>query len=75
MPLTTIILSNRTFHLLLKRHDKRYEGGHATFNPDTKKWSVPVDDFTLAILDVYRHKDETYEDAITRALHTTHGTN
>ena len=72
---TTIILSDHTFHLLLQRHNKRYKKGHATFNPDTSKWSVPVDDFTLSILDVYRYENETYDDALTRALGTQHGTN
>ena len=71
---TTIVLTNKTFLLLLKRFDRRYEEGHATFNPDTKKWSVPIDTFTKEILDTYRHPDETYEDAISRALGTTHGT-
>lgn len=73
--MTIIVLTNATFHLMLQRFNQRYEGGLCTFNPETKKWSVPIDDFTKEILDVYRHKDETYEDAITRALHTTHGTN
>lgn len=72
---TTIILSDRTYLKLLKRHDKRYSGGLATFNPETKKWSVPIDDFTLAILDVYRHEGETYDDALTRALGMRHGVN
>ena len=72
---TIIILTNTTFLLMIKRFNKRYEGGLATFNPETKKWSVPIDNFTKEILDVYRHEDETYEDCITRALHTTHGLN
>ena len=70
---TTIILRDSTYLKLLKRHDTRYEKGLATFNPDTKAWSVPIDDFTLAILDVYRHEDETYDDALTRALGTRKG--
>jgi len=72
--MTIIVLTDKTYLLLLKRFNQRYEKGHATFNPDTKKWSVPIDDFTREILDTYRHPDETYEDAIVRALGTTHGT-
>ena len=70
---TTIILSDHTYLKLLKRHDKRYEKGLATFNQDTKKWSVPVDDVTLVILDAYRLEGETYDDALTRALGTREG--
>lgn len=72
--MTIIVLSDKTYHQLLKRHDRRYKGGLATFNPETKKWSVPVDDVTLVILDAYRFEGETYDDALTRALGTRHGT-
>lgn len=72
--MTIIVLTNKTFLLMLKRFNQRYEEGHATFNPDTSKWSVPIDAFTKEILDTYRHLDETYEDAIVRALGTPHGT-
>lgn len=72
---TIIVLTNKTFLLMLKRFNQPYKEGHATFNPTTKKWSVPIDAFTKEILDTYRHPNETYEDAITRALGTTHGVN
>lgn len=70
---TTIILSNQTYLHLLKRHDARYKEGLATFNPETKKWLVPIDDFTLTILNAYRYENETYDDALTRALGTRKG--